>query len=302
MRGLLNNGGHHGDHDMRHYAGKRVFISGGSSGIGRAVALQLAAAGAQVCVAARGTVALEETVAEMRRVAPHSGTRLIHCSFDAADADAAEAAAAAVSAELGGIDLLICNQGFAQTGRVHELAATEFRRMMEVNYLGHAYLCRAFAPQLMRQRSGTVVLVSSVLGYLSTYGYAAYSASKWAIVGFAEGLRQELGLFGVKVKVVYPGTTETPGLAQENAGKSKVVWEIESNSPFNKLRSAEEVARRLLQAARGSRFENPLGWDGWFTFLASRYAPRLVRRLNDSDLRRALQKHGPADEVTPQSG
>lgn len=277
---------------MQHYAGKRVFISGGSSGIGRAVALQLAAVGAEVCIAARGREALEQTVAEMRRLAPDPGAKLLWRNLDVTDAAAVDAVAAEVVSALGGIDLLICNQGFAHTARVHELPAADYRRMMEVNYLGHAFLCRAFASQFMRQRSGTVVMVSSVLGYLGTYGYAAYAASKWAIVGFAEGLRQELGLYGVKVKVVYPGTTETPGLSQENADKPKVVWAMESGSPFNRLRSAEEVARRLLQATRGSRFENPLGWDGWFTFIASRYAPWLVRWLNDGDLRRALKQYG----------
>lgn len=279
---------------MSEYQGKRVFISGGSSGIGRATALRLAREGAHVCVAARGAEALEKTVAEMKQVPTGRDSVLIARNVDVTDPAAVEAAAASAVAALGGLDLLICNQGFARAGLVHELPVKDFKRMMEVNFLGHAYLCRAFAPHFIKQGSGTVVMVSSVLGYLSTYGYAPYSASKWAIVGFAEGLRQELGLHGVKVKVVYPGTTETPGLDQENADKPKVVWEIESNSPFNKVRSADEVARRLLEAARGSRFENPLGWDGWFTFLASRYAPGLVRWLNDGDLGKALKKHAAA--------
>lgn len=93
--------------------------------------------------------------------------------------------------------------------------------------------------------------------------------------------------------MVYPGTIDTPGLAQENADKPKVVWEIESNNAFNVLRSADEVARRLLIAARGARFENPIGWDGWFSFLASRHLPWLVRMLNQGDLRKAIKKHTP---------
>lgn len=280
---------------LAEYRGRRVFVSGGSSGIGRAVALQLAASGASVCIAARGAAALEQTVAEMRRVSPDPAARLMARAVDVTDAAAVESMAAEAWAAMGGFDLLVCNQGFAHTGRVHEVPVQDFRRLLEVNFLGHAFLCRAFTPHFMRQRSGTVALVSSVLGYLGTYGYAAYCASKWAIVGFAEGLRQELALHGVQVKVIYPGTTETPGLGHENADKPKVVWEIESNSPFNKVRSAEEVAWRLLKAAQGSRFENPLGWDGWFTFIASRYLPGLVRWLNDADLRKAIQKHGDPD-------
>ena len=195
---------------------------------------------------------------------------MIAKEIDVTDPSRVEVAAAEALVALGGLDLLVCNQGFAHTGLIHEVPVDDFKRLLEVNYLGHAYLCRAFAPHFIQQQSGTVVMVSSVLGYLSTYGYAAYSASKWAIVGFAEGLRQELGLYGVQVKVFYPGTIETPGLAQENADKPKVVWEMESNNPFNKIRSADDMANRLLRAASGSRFENPVGWDGWFSFVASR--------------------------------
>ncbi|MGB7196068.1 MAG: SDR family NAD(P)-dependent oxidoreductase [Collimonas pratensis] len=273
------------------YAGKRVFISGGSQGLGRAIALQLAHDGAHVCVAARGLDALAQTVTEMKQTAGGRNTVLIARNVDVTNPAAVELAAADAVSALAGLDLLICNQGFAHTGPVHELPVNDFKQLIEVNYLGHAYLCRAFAPHFMQQKGGTIVMVSSVLGYLSTYGYAAYSGSKWAIVGFAEGLRQELGLYGVQVKVVYPGTIDTPGLAQENADKPKVVWEIESNNAFNVLRSADEVARRLLIAARGRRFENPIGWDGWFSFLASRHLPWLVRMLNQGDLRKAIKKH-----------
>lgn len=273
---------------MRTWEGQRVVISGGSSGIGQALALQLAAQGADVAIAARGREALDHTLELMRQRSPRPGARLLTRSVDATDADAVQAAAEALAAELGGVDLLICCQGYAHTGLVHEVPVSDFRQLMNVNFLGHAYWCRALAPQFMRQRAGTVLLVSSVLGYLGTYGYAAYAASKWAIVGFAEGFRQEMALHGVRVKVAYPGTTRTPGLARENADKPAAVWAMESSSPFNRLRSAEEVAARLLRAAQGSRFENPLGWDGWFTFLASRYLPALVRWLNDGDLRKAL--------------
>lgn len=273
------------------YAGKRVFISGGSEGIGRATAVQLAAAGAHVCVAARRQGPLDETVAAMKAAA--KGTAVLTAvSVDLTDYAAVEAAAARAIAEMGGIDLLICNQGYAHTGRIVDLPVEDFRRLMDVNYLGHAYACKAFAPHFLAQKSGTIVLVSSAFGYLGAYGWTAYCASKWAIVGFAEALRQEMALHGVSVKVFYPGTTETPGLQKENADKPKVVWEFEHNNAFNVVRKPEDVAKRLLAAAGGGRFDNPSGWDGWLSFLASRYAPWLVRALNDGDIRKAIAKHG----------
>lgn len=277
---------------------KRAVVSGGSAGIGRAVALQLAQQGADVCIIARDPAALERTCAEMRRLAP-PGTQVRYRSVDVTNYPVLAEAAGEICTELGGLDLLLCNQGFAQVASVHELSADDMQRLLHVNQLGHQYLCKAFAPFLIRQRSGTVLLVSSVLGYLSMYGYAAYSASKWGVVGFAEGLRQELGLHGIRVKVAYFGTAQTPGLDQENAGKPPAVWEMESNNPFNRIRSPEDVARRLLDAARGRRFENPLGLDSKLTFWASRHLPGLVRRLNDRDLRSAINKLGHSGLASP---
>jgi 3-dehydrosphinganine reductase len=277
---------------MSGWAGKRVFISGGSEGIGRATAVKLATEGAHVCVAARRQNVLDETVAAMKAAAGGTNQVLTSLAMDVTDPSAVEAGAKKALELLGGLDLLVCNQGFAHTGRIHELPIEDFRRHIEVNYLGHAYVCRAFAPHFVAQRSGTIVLVSSAFGYLGAYGWTAYCASKWAIVGFAEALRQEMALHGVRVKVLYPGTTETPGLQKENADKPKAVWEFEHNNAFNVTRKPEDVAVRLLRAAQGRRFENPVGWDGWLTFLASRYAPWLVRTLNDSDMRKAIAKHG----------
>lgn len=273
------------------FAGKRVFISGGSEGIGRAVAVLLASEGAHVCVAARRQGPLDETVAAMQAAA-RGELVLTSIAVDLTDPVAVEAAAAEALARLGGLDLLICNQGFAHTAKITELPVADFRRLMEVNYLGHAFACKAFAPHFLKQKSGTIVLVSSAFGYLGAYGWTAYCASKWAIVGFAEALRQEMMLSGVQVKVFYPGTTETPGLDKENADKPKAVWEFEHNNAFNVIRKPDDVARRLLAAATGRRFENPCGWDGWLSFLASRHAPWLVRMLNDGDIKKAIAKHG----------
>jgi 3-dehydrosphinganine reductase len=277
---------------MSGFQGKRVFLSGGSEGIGRSAAIKLASQGAHVVVVARRQAALDETVAAMKAAANDANRVLTSLAIDVTDPAAVEAGVATAIERLGGIDIVICNQGFAHTGRIHELPIEDFRRHLEVNYLGHAYVCRAFAATLIQQKAGTIVLVSSAFGYLGAYGWTAYCASKWAIVGFAEALRQEMMLYGVTVKMVYPGTTETPGLARENADKPKVIWEFEHNNAFNVTRQPDDVADRVLSVIPGSRFDNPIGWDGWLSFLASRHLPWLVRMLNDSDIKKAIAKHG----------
>ena len=276
---------------MGGFAGKRILVSGGSKGIGRATAVELARQGASVCVAARKQADLDQAVEAMKAVAP-SGAVLTSVSMDVSDVDAVNDGVNKAIEVLGGLDVVICNQGFALFGKAQDAPASDYERMFRVNFLGHANVVRAAVPHLIEQKSGSIVLVSSVMGYLSAYASGAYAASKWAIVGYAEALRQELRPHGVKVQVVYPGTTETPGLEAEQEHKPNVLREVEENSAVQVVRKPEQVARTVLKVIQGGRFENPVGWDGWLMFLASRHIPWAVRMFLDSDVKKALRKHG----------
>lgn len=275
---------------MSFYAGKKVFITGGSAGIGRAMALQLAKQGASIIVAARGKERLDETVEAMKEAVGGNNQVFDSISVDVTDAQAMRDAAEQTMKVLGGIDVLICNSGYAQTGTTDNLSDEDFENLLNVNYLGHVHTVRAFLPHFIQQKSGNICLVSSMLAFFSTWGYGAYSASKYAIAGFAEALRQEMMLRGVKVTLFYPPTTVTPGLDRENEDKPPVLLQLEMDNSFTKVYQAEPVAASILEATRKGKFEAYIGWDTWLVFTILRHFPRLGRWLNDNELKTAIKK------------
>ncbi len=274
---------------MGWYTGKKVFVVGGSKGIGRSIALQLAKDGAHVMIAARGQEALDETVAALKAAGSDSQT-LASVSVDVTDIQAVHASAEKVLETLGGLDVLICNSGYSRPGYTHDVPEDVFRAMIDVNYLGHVYMTRAFLPHFMKQGNGDICLVSSMMGFLPLYGYSAYSASKFAIVGFAEALRQEMVPHGVRVGVFYPPTTETPGLEIENQTKPRDVWLLESDSAFSSTYSADAVAQAVLRFIPKGRFDSVVGAMNWFIYLFSRHFPGISRILTDQEVAGARKK------------
>lgn len=268
---------------MGYGSGKKVFITGGSAGIGRALALAMAKDGASVVVCARGQEGLDRVVAELR-AAGGSGARFGAVQADVADPAQVRAAAASALELLGGLDVLVCNSGYAQAGAVGELPDEAFRQLMDVNYFGHVHVVRAFHDHFARQGKGDVVLVSSMLAVLSVYGYGAYSASKFAITGFAQALRQEMLIHGVRVKLFLPPTTDTPGLAKENQDKPALVHEMEMGSSLNATHSAEKVAGAFMKWLPTGRFFGYATWDSWLQFFMAHHFPELTLRIADGEL------------------
>lgn len=273
---------------MSYYAGKKVLITGGSSGIGRSLALQLAAEGADVAIWARRQAQLDTTLAELKAAAQKPTQRFVAMSVDVKDRPAIRTAAALLLEELGGLDVLVNNSGFAQPVPLSELTDDDIDQMTNINYMGHVNVTRAFQPHFRAQKHGDICMVTSMLGFMGFYGYSAYCGSKFAIVGFAEGLRQELMTDGVRVTVFYPPTTDTPGLARENEVKSPETWAIEGKSAAF---SSEDVAKKLMKGVQKGTFTNMIGASNWAIYYASRWAPRLVRWVIDGDLRKHLAKN-----------
>lgn len=275
---------------MSYFDGKKVFISGGSAGIGRAAALQLAREGASVVVSARRQGPLDQTVAELKKVARTGGQVFGSVAADVSDAARMKAAAEDAIEQLGGVDVVIANTGFAECKPIAEADEAHFRKLLDVNYFGHVNTVRPFLPALTAQKSGDIVLVSSILAVMSVYGYGGYSAAKFAIRGFAEALRQEMLLSNVRVKVFLPPTTDTPGLAKENETKPPIVYEMEHGSSFNATHSPEKVANALLKSVPRRRFVGYATFDSWFQYFASRHFPELTLRIADSEMYGAIKR------------
>jgi 3-oxoacyl-[acyl-carrier protein] reductase len=178
-------------------AGKQALVTGGSRGIGRAIARQLAAAGASVVVGYRaGADEAEELAAEI-------GGRAVQ-----ADVSAPNEAARLVE-EAGDLDILVNNAGLTRDGLLARMSDDDWRVVIETNLSSVFYTCRAVTRPMMRKRAGTIVNVSSIVGVHGNGGQANYAASKAGIIGFTKSLARELGSRGVRANVVAPGYVKT---------------------------------------------------------------------------------------------
>lgn len=245
---------------------RRAFVVGGSEGIGLEIARQLAAAGTDVVVLSRSQTKLDAARTVIGRcttatldVTEADGTRRV---LDDLARDAVP-------------DLVVNTAGFARAAWLTEVADDDARAMVETNYLGTVHVCRAVVPHLVAAGRGTIVTTSSMAGVTGVPGYTLYGATKFAVRGFSEALRRELHPTGVRVTVLCPPNTRTPGFDEENRTKPPEVLALEE-----KVRTLDpaDVAAALLRAlprnpplVLADRSSRTAG-------LAVRLAPRLVER------------------------
>lgn len=186
--------------------GLRVLLTGGSSGIGAAMAERLAEAGAIVGISARDEGRLQNVLARCQAHSPESRSWVC----DLADPAQVDALARQVLDELGGVDVLINSAGVPKRRHVTLLDPSTIEAITRVNYLAPVQLTLALLPQMLERGSGRIVNVSSVAATLSSPGEAAYDGSKAALSVFSEAMAVDLWDTGIKVLVVYPGVVDTP--------------------------------------------------------------------------------------------
>lgn len=251
-------------------------VTGGTEGIGRAIALDLAAQGHNVTVLARNPARLQATVADMeqRRQAPAQRFDAVSC--DVSDFTALDAVLQAQIARHGAPTQLFNVAGYARPGFIEELPVADLDRMMQLNYLGTAYACKIVAPHMVQARNGRIVNTASLAGFLGVFGYTGYCASKFAVIGFSEALKRELAPFGVEVAVLCPPNTRTPGLERENVFKpASVLAEEERHTTL----TPEAVAASLWQQLRKRRFMIVPSADGRRSYHMNRLFPRYMDRV-----------------------
>jgi 3-dehydrosphinganine reductase len=266
-----------------YFARKTVIVTGASSGIGRALACQLAEAGANVLLLARNPGPLQDTLAqlEQRRCLPEQFFR--SHPIDVGNRAAVEALAEKILGA-GPVDMLINNAGIAYANYLDCTEPSIFEDMVRTNYLGIVWLTRALVPHFKERRTGHIANVSSLLGVLGILGYAAYAPSKFAVVGFSDVLRNELRPFNIRVTVLLPPDTRTPQLEFENRTKPHETRVISGNV---RALEADDVARALLRGMAAGRYRVVPGLSGRFLCLAVGWFPGLIRRMLDRSVRLA---------------
>ncbi len=260
-----------------HFSGQVAWVTGASSGIGEAVALAFAAAGAQVVLSGRRTEELERVASLCR-----GGPPALVLPLDLTCPQSFAPAATQVQARLGRLDVLVNNGGIGQRALVEETLPSVERAVMEVNYFGAIGLTKAVLPILLAQGRGSIVAVSSVMGYLGTPKRAAYSASKHALHGWFDSLRTEVEPRGLHVGLVCPGYVRT------NLSRHALTA---TGGPNARLDAGQargippsRVAAVLLDAVRRRRDEVFVGGPEIWAVRLKRHFPRLFAHV----LRRAL--------------
>jgi len=219
------------------FTGKVVLVTGGSRDIGRACAVAFARAGATVVLSYAGN---EAAAAEAVALA---GPNALSMKFDVADTAACAAAVDEVVKGAGRLDVLVNNAGVAIDGLAVRVKDDDWDRTLDTNLKGAFALCRAAARPMMKQRSGAIVNLTSVVGETGNVGQAAYAASKAGLIGLTKSLARELSSRNIRVNAVSPGFIDTDMTAGLNAElKAKMTEGI----PLGRLGSSDEVARAVL--------------------------------------------------------
>lgn len=227
--------------------GKRIWLTGASMGIGRAVALELAARGAVVALTARSEQQLEDVRQE---IAGRGGSSIV-VPGDVTDAARMTAIATELQGELGGVDILIANAGTHLFTRPEAFDAEEYLELMDLNYGGMLRCIEAVLPSMLARRSGRIVGVASLAGLRGVPRAAAYGASKAAMISFLESLRFHLARADVQVTIVNPGFVRTP-LTDKN----------DFNMPFlmDADRAAEVMCNGIAKGKDEISFPIPFSW------------------------------------------
>jgi hypothetical protein len=256
------------------FIGKTVIITGGSEGVGAAVARSFAAAGARLVLVARGTEKLELIAEELR-----PRTTVLTFAMDVADHEACVRLFKEAEREFSDIHVLVNNAGYHERGAVENVDAAALGRMIDVNLKAPVILSRLAIPYLRKAGGGAIVNVASLAGRTPVPGASTYSASKFGLRAFSFALGDELGGSGIKVAVVSPGPIDT-GFIMSNID---AVADITFSQP---LSTAAEVAEAVMELAVNDKRERSMPPSSGLLTTASYLFPGLGRALRPALIRK----------------
>jgi len=252
---------------IRTIRGSTVVITGATSGIGRETAREFARAGARVVIAGRRMKRLQELAHEIEA----QGGEALAVQTDVSDQAQVEQLVVQAAERFGRIDTLVNNAGVGIAVRFEEQPIEDFRRVMEVNFWGAVYACKAVVPHMRTQPTGGVIInISSILGKRAVPFETAYCASKFALAGFSQALRTEVMADGIDVSTIFPGAVESE-IWESAANKTG----LETSDVLPKF-PARELARIIVQDARFPQPEIVLALDAQMINFFNILAPRVM--------------------------
>ena len=279
---------------MNSFINKVAAITGAGSGIGRALALNLAGQGCNLAISDVNAAGLKETAEAARQ----QGVKVLETVVNVADRAAVHTWADEVVREFGKVNLIFNNAGVAHAGTVEGSDYAEYEWIMNINFWGVMHGTKAFLPYLKATGDGHIINISSIFGLFAQPGMSAYNATKFAVRGFTEALRQELDMdaCGVSASCVHPGGIKTniAKTARMNDSLSKVTGQDAdtARSQFHDqlLRTTpEKAAEVILNGVRRNQRRILIGGDAVATDLMQRSLPALYQRLVVSTMRLAAR-------------
>lgn len=250
------------------FAGKNVVITGGSKGIGLAMARELARRSANLALIARGQAELNAA----RESLGDFGVKIVTYSCDVTDAGRLECAISEAAEALGGLDGVIANSGYCHPGYFHRIRVEDASQQIDTNLKGCIYALHHAVPHLIKRGNGFIAITSSPAGSMGVFGFSVYGATKAALNNLAETLRYEYAGNNITVHLLLPPDTQTPGYEQEVLLYPK---ETKAVLEGGKLFSAEAVARRFVDAIERDKKQVTVGFETHLALLATRCAPWL---------------------------
>jgi short-subunit dehydrogenase len=261
--------------------GAAVAVTGAASGIGRALAIELAARGADLALADRDEAGLQSAAAEIATSSTRTGaTRKVSLHrLDIGDSEAVTAFAREAIATHPALNIVINNAGVALLGQFHEIDQAQMEWLFNINFWGAVHATRAFLPHLAGQPASHIVNLSSIFGIVAPPGQTAYSAAKFAVRGFSEALRHELQMAKspIRLSVVHPGGIKTNIVRNSRAGSGVTDNErrVQSIERFDAIAqtSAKDAALRIIKGIEKNEPRILIGSDARFMDLLQRFRP-----------------------------
>jgi len=261
--------------------GAAVAVTGAASGIGRALAIELAARGADLALADRDEAGLQSAAAEIATSSTRTGaTRKVSLHrLDIGDSEAVTAFAREAIATHPALNIVINNAGVALLGQFHEIDQAQMEWLFNINFWGAVHATRAFLPHLASQPASHIVNLSSIFGIVAPPGQTAYSAAKFAVRGFSEALRHELQMAKspIRLSVVHPGGIKTNIVRNSRAGSGVTDNErrVQSIERFDAIAptSAKDAALRIIKGIEKNEPRILIGSDARFMDLLQRFRP-----------------------------
>ncbi|MFX0026573.1 MAG: SDR family NAD(P)-dependent oxidoreductase [Candidatus Hermodarchaeota archaeon] len=267
---------------------KFAVIPGGSKGMGKATAKLFVELGGSVCIIARGMDALKEIQDECNKLKSDDLQFVEIIACDATDLNKLKPLVTDVINKHKVPDYLLNFVGYSYVQYLEKLTLEDFKNNMNVNYYGQLVPTLIILPYFMDTKNGYITFTSSVNGFLGIMGYATYTPTKFALFGLAEILRHELLPYNIKVSVLFPVDTDTPGFAEENKLKPP---ECKIISEVGTVMTAEEVADEFIKGILEERFEILPG-EAAIQLKSMRENPDDIRATIDRLYKRARRKTG----------